>query len=86
MSYGSPPQKLFYLAKLAFGEKYTPGVIKHWLRVFYRRFFAQQYKRNCMPDGPKVTAVSLSPRGYWRMPSDVSSTAWLAEVDVLSED
>ena len=86
LGYGYPPQKIFYMAKVAFKDKYDAKSIKRWLREFYRRFFAQQYKRNCLPDGPKVTAVSLSPRGYWRMPSDVSSNAWLAEVDALSED
>ena len=85
LGYGYPPQKIFYMAKVAFKDKYDAKSIKRWLREFYRRFFAQQYKRNCLPDGPKVTAVSLSPRGYWRMPSDVSSNAWLAEVDALSE-
>lgn len=86
LGYGYPPQKIFYMAKVAFRDKYDAKSIKRWLREFYRRFFAQQYKRNCLPDGPKVTAVSLSPRGYWRMPSDVSSNAWLAEVDALSEE
>ena len=86
LGYGYPPQKIFYMAKVAFKDKYDAKSIKRWLREFYRRFFAQQYKRNCLPDGPKVTAVSLSPRGYWRMPSDVSSNAWLAEVDALSEE
>ena len=86
LGYAYPPQKIFYMAKVAFKDKYDAKSIKRWLREFYRRFFAQQYKRNCLPDGPKVTAVSLSPRGYWRMPSDVSSNAWLAEVDALSEE
>ena len=86
LGYGYDPEKIFYLAKVAFEGKYEPKVIKRWLREFYRRFFAQQYKRNCMPDGPKVAAVSLSPRGYWRMPSDVSPKAWLAAVDALSDE
>ena len=62
LGYGYPPQKIFYMAKVAFKDKYDAKSIKRWLREFYRRFFAQQYKRNCLPDGPKVTAVSLSPR------------------------
>ena len=86
LGFGYEPSKIYYLACLAFKDKYDAKSIKRWLREFYRRFFAQQYKRNCLPDGPKVTAVSLSPRGYWRMPSDVSSNAWLAEVDALSEE
>ena len=86
LGYGYPPQKIFYMAKVAFKDKYDAKSIKRWLREFYRRFFAQQYKRNCMPDGPKVAAVSLSPRGYWRMPSDVSPRAWLAAVDALSDE
>lgn len=86
LGYGYTPSKIFYLARVAFRDEYSPETIRHWLKVFYRRFFSQQYKRNCMPDGPKVTAVSLSPRGYWRMPSDVSSAAWLAEVDTLPEE
>lgn len=86
LGYGYEPAKIYYLAQVAFHEKYSGQVIKKWLREFYRRFFAQQYKRNCLPDGPKVTRISLSPRGDWRMPSDVTSRAWLAAVDALEED
>ena len=78
---GFSPAKILLLANLAFEGSYTEDVIKHWLKVFIRRFFAQQYKRSAVPDGPKVTAVSLSPRGSWMMPSDAYPTEWLAEVE-----
>lgn len=81
--YGFPPAKVFYLARQVFAEAYPPEVILSWLRVFYRRFFSQQFKRSAMPDGPKVGSVALSPRGDWRMPSDASAASWLAEVDAL---
>ena len=58
--------------------------ILYWLRTFYRRFFAQQFKRSCLPDGPKVGSVSVSPRGDWRMPSDASAALWLEEIDSLT--
>jgi NAD+ synthase (glutamine-hydrolysing) len=67
---GFAPEKIFYLAKKAFVGAYTDDIIDKWLKVFVRRFFTQQFKRSCMPDGPKVGSVSLSPRGDWRMPSD----------------
>lgn len=86
LGYGYDPAKIFYLAQIAFRDKYEPLVIKRWLRTFYQRFFTQQYKRNCMPDGPKVTRISLSPRGDWRMPSDVSAEAWLQAVDELQPE
>ena len=75
------PRKVYFLALKAFDGRYAPDTIKHWLRTFYRRFFNQQFKRSCMPDGPKVGSVCLSPRGDWRMPSDASSRLWLEEVD-----
>jgi len=78
--YGAPPQKILFLAGKAFDGKYGPDEIKKWLRVFYKRFFSQQYKRSCLPDGPKVGSVSLSPRGDWRMPSDAEAEAWLKEL------
>ncbi len=71
LRYGFTQEKIAYLATQAFGDDYTEDEIRHWLSVFMRRFFTQQYKRSCMPDGPKVVSVSLSPRGDWRMPSDV---------------
>ena len=72
------------MAQNAFRGVYTDDVILHWLRLFYRRFFSQQFKRSCLPDGPKVGSVSLSPRGDWRMPSDAMSTNWLKELEELS--
>jgi NAD+ synthase (glutamine-hydrolysing) len=74
---GFPPEKVQFLAGKAFEGKYPDDTIAHWLQVFYRRFFSQQFKRNAMPDGPKVGSVALSPRGDWRMPSDVSLETWL---------
>ena len=80
MRYGCSPQKIFMLARHAFdASQYSDDVIKHWLRTFLRRFFNQQFKRSCLPDGPKVGSVSLSPRGDWRMPTDASNRLWLAE-------
>ena len=80
---GFTPKKIYYLAKIAYADEYTTEVIKKWLRTFYRRFFQQQFKRSCLPDGPKVGSVSLSPRGDWRMPSDACAALWLAECDAL---
>lgn len=87
LRYGFTPRRVFNLALKAFEgrEDFTPEVILHWLRTFYRRFFQQQFKRSCLPDGPKVGSVCLSPRGDWRMPSDTSASLWLKEVDSLSE-
>lgn len=79
--YGAPPKKVLYLAGEAFTGKYEPDEIKKWLKVFYRRFFSQQFKRSCLPDGPKVGTISLSPRGDWRMPSDAEATLWLKELE-----
>ena len=81
--FGASPAKIFFLARQAFGKNYAPEEIKRWLQIFVRRFFTQQFKRNCMPDGPKVGTVSLSPRGDWRMPSDASAALWLEEVENL---
>ena len=83
LRWGFRPQKVFFLTKEAFGTTYTDEVIKHWLKTFYRRFFAQQFKRSCLPDGPKVGSCSLSPRGDWRMPTDASSAMWLKECENL---
>ena len=80
---GDPPQKTFYLAKLAFAGRYDDATLKKWLVNFYRRFFSQQFKRNCVPDGVKVGSVSLSPRADWRMPSDASAALWLSEAESL---
>lgn len=78
---GFRPSKIYMLACHAFMGEFDEETIKKWLRVFLRRFFAQQFKRSCLPDGPKVGSVSLSPRGDWRMPSDACSTLWVKEVD-----
>lgn len=75
------PAKIFYLAQHAFGEDYTKEQLKEWMKIFVKRFISQQFKRNCSPDGPKVGAVSLSPRGCWRMPSDASADMWVKEID-----
>ena len=80
---GFSPKKIFYLAKHAFDGKYNDEVIKKWLTTFCRRFFNQQFKRSCLPDGPKVGSVSLSPRGDWQMPSDACSTEWLKECEEM---
>ena len=78
LRFGTPPDKILFLAAQAtFDVLYTPAEVQRWLAVFLRRFFANQFKRSCMPDGPKVGSVSLSPRGDWRMPSDASAQAWL---------
>ena len=78
--YGATPRKILYLATIAFADSYDESIIKYWLSIFTRRFFAQQFKRSCMPDGPKVGSVSLSPRGDWRMPSDACSKLWLDKI------
>lgn len=83
LRWGFRPKKVYFLTKEAYGTVYTDEVIKHWLKTFYRRFFAQQFKRSCLPDGPKVGSCSLSPRGDWRMPSDASSAMWIKECESL---
>ena len=75
--YGFEPQKIFYMAKIAFSDDFSPEVILKWLKTFYRRFFSQQFKRSCLPDGVKIGSICLSPRGDWRMPSDASAKIWL---------
>ncbi len=81
--WGFTPRKIWRLALYVFGETYPREVILKWLKNFYKRFFSQQFKRSCLPDGPKVGSVTLSPRGDWRMPSDASASLWLHEVDTL---
>lgn len=81
LRFGFRPKKIFWLAQQAFKEEYADGVILHWLRIFYKRFFSQQFKRSCLPDGPKVGSVSLSPRGDWRMPSDAMPTDWIKDLE-----
>jgi len=83
LRFGFRPAKIFLLTKQAFGDKYDRDIILKWLKTFCRRFFSQQFKRSCLPDGPKVGSISLSPRGDWRMPSDASSALWLKECDAL---
>ena len=83
MRFGYRPRKIYRLAKRAFAGEYDKETIVQWMKVFYRRFFAQQFKRSCLPDGPKVGTVALSPRGDWRMPSDASAQVWLAEIEEL---
>lgn len=80
---GFSPRKIYALACRAFAGDFAPETIKKWLISFYRRFFTQQFKRNCLPDGVKVGSVSLSPRGDWRMPSDASYRVWMAEAEKL---
>ena len=83
LRFGSSPAKIYFLAQLAFKGNYDKETIKKWLYTFFRRFFQQQFKRSCLPDGPKVGSVSLSPRGDWRMPSDAMATLWLKEIEGL---
>ncbi|MCH5213634.1 MAG: NAD(+) synthase [Muribaculaceae bacterium] len=80
---GFSPAKIFRLAEIAFGEKYSRDELKERLTGFYKRFFSQQFKRSCMPDGPKIGSVCLSPRGDWRMPSDAKGRAWIEEAENL---
>ncbi len=83
MRRGFSPEKTLFLAEYAFADKYDRITLKKWLVNFYKRFFAQQFKRNCMPDGVKVGSVSLSPRADWRMPSDASGALWIEEAERL---
>ncbi len=81
--YGFSPAKIYHLAQYAFAHQFSAAIIKKWLHVFFRRFFTQQFKRSCLPDGPKVGTVGLSPRGDWQMPSDACADAWLEEIEKL---
>ena len=83
LRYGFSPSKVFRIACLSFADTYPKEVIMKWLKIFYRRFFNQQFKRSCLPDGPKVGTVTLSPRGDWRMPSDASANMWLKELESI---
>ncbi|WFE83194.1 NAD(+) synthase [Parabacteroides chongii] len=83
LRFGTSPAKIYFLAGQAFKDNYDKETIKKWLYTFFRRFFQQQFKRSCLPDGPKVGSVSLSPRGDWRMPSDAMATLWLKEIEGL---
>ncbi len=82
--YGFPPVKIYRLACAAFEQEFEPAEILRWLKTFVRRFFMQQFKRSCLPDGPRVGSVSLSPRGDWQMPSDAEATLWLEQLDHIS--
>ncbi|MGB9771826.1 MAG: NAD(+) synthase [Candidatus Kapaibacteriota bacterium] len=84
--YGFKPSKIAYLAKIAFEDKYSMEELHKWLVNYYRRFFVNQFKRSCMPDGPKVGAIDLSPRGSWRMPSDADFVLWLNEIEQLTKN
>ena len=81
--WGCAPKKVFRLALHAFGGEYDRETVLKWLKTFYRRFFNQQFKRSCLPDGPKIGSVTLSPRADWRMPSDAVSRLWLEEPENL---
>ena len=83
LRFGDEPRKILFIAQLAFKEVYSSTEILKWLKVFYKRFFSQQFKRSCMPDSPKVGSVNLSPRGDWRMPSDAMVSVWINELDSL---
>ena len=83
LRWGFSPAKIYRLAQYALGKQYSREVILKWLKTFYRRFFTQQFKRNCLPDGPKVGSVGVSPRGDWKMPSDAKMNLWQAELDAL---
>jgi len=78
---GYAPAKVYRIAKEAFAGLYDDGTILKWLKTFYRRFFSQQFKRSCLPDGPKVGSVGVSPRGDLRMPSDASARLWLEQLE-----
>ncbi len=78
-----PPRKIFRIALRAFSDIYSPQTIRKWLIIFVRRFFSQQFKRSCLPDGPKVGTVTLSPRSDWRMPSDASAACWIEEAESI---
>jgi NAD+ synthase (glutamine-hydrolysing) len=85
LRFGARPEKILFLAEQAkFDRPYASAEIRHWLEVFFRRFFANQFKRSCLPDGPKVGTISLSPRGDWRMPSDAAATLWLNQLNEKS--
>jgi NAD+ synthase (glutamine-hydrolysing) len=83
LRWGFEPRKIYHIAKQAFAGTYDDATVLKWLKKFYWRFFSQQFKRSCIPDGPKVGSVALSPRGDWRMPSDACVQAWIGELDNL---
>ena len=81
--FSMPPTKIFRMACIAFSGQFAPDVILKWERIFYRRFFSQQFKRSCLPDGVKIGSVTLSPRGDWRMPSDACADQWLRQLEQI---
>ena len=83
LRFGFTPTKIYHLACRAFKDDFDGETIKKWLKTFYRRFFTQQFKRSCVPDGAAVGSVGLSPRTTWRMPSDASGRIWLEEIEQL---
>ncbi len=83
LRHNDEPRRIYFIAQQAFKASYSSEEILKWLKVFYRRFFSQQFKRSCMPDAPKVGAINLSPRANWRMPSDAMATVWLDELNKL---
>jgi len=83
LRYGFTPTKIYHLACRAFADEFSAETVKKWLKNFYRRFFTQQFKRNCQPDGVRTGLVGLGTRGDWRMPSDASAALWLEEADKL---
>jgi NAD+ synthase (glutamine-hydrolysing) len=84
--HGTSPARILFLAEHAFGDAYTAAELRRWLLLFFRRFFANQWKRNCTADGPKVGSVALSPRGDWRMPADAVVESWIAEIEATAPD
>ncbi|MBN2651978.1 MAG: NAD(+) synthase [Spirochaetales bacterium] len=83
LRYGFSPKKIFFLAKATFKNEFSEEEILKWMKIFFRRFFSQQFKRSCLPDGPKIGSINLSPRGDWRMPSDASAKLWLEELEEI---
>ena len=83
LRFGFTPRKIYRLATMSFAKDYSKEFILKWLKIFYRRFFTQQFKRSCMPDAPKVGTVTLSPRGDFRMPSDASYSIWMKELEEI---
>ena len=86
LRFGYMPSKIYHMALRAFEGEYEAAVIEKWQKVFYQRFFTQQFKRSCLPDGPKVGSVAVSPRGDLRMPSDAVSRVWMADLENLGKD
>ena len=83
LRFGFSPFKIYRIANIAFKDMYDSETILKWEKIFYRRFFAQQFKRSCLPDGPKVGTVTLSPRSDFRMPSDASANIWLSQLEKI---